>query len=923
MNSPDTRPEPNPLADSGARRWRHALEVSGLGVWDWDLVTGEVFYSPQWWRILGGPDQASVERIDAWLDRLHPDDLPACREALDRHLRGDGATFRQRLRIRHEDGGWRCVLSRGAVVERGDDGRPRRMVGTQEDITDTEAAHEWDRLFRETMEASLMGIYIIQDLRFRYVNPAFADFFGYRPEEIVDRLGPADLVVPEMRDEVVENLRRRATGEAGRPYEVQALRRYGSRFPLLVWGRGTHFRGRPASVGTALDISERKEAEEALQRVELAWTEAMNQFDDALGLLDLDHRLVRANRAFWRFVGGPPGPALGQPVEEILYPRGIPRPCALCDALDAARDLDLPLDGDDPGNPWRRPLRARVRVIRDPKGDPDGLLLAVHDRTEELRVEAELRSHRDRLEELVAVRTADLEAARREAERLARVKSEFLANMSHEIRTPLGAVLGLAGIGIRKSGGGELEETFRRIEEAGTHLLQVVNDILDYSKIEAGRFTVEERPFRLAEVVEAAAGFVSGSVAAKGLGWALECAPDLPEWVRGDPQRLQQILINLLSNAVKFTEQGEVSLEVRRAGNAIRFEVRDTGIGITAEQRARLFQPFEQADGSSARHYGGTGLGLAISRELARMMGGDITVQSRPGGGSRFSLQLPLAETGRPPQGEASEQLPASGPRLRGLSILAAEDLEVNRLILGDLLQREGARVCFARDGREALAQVREAGAAAFDLVLMDIQMPGMDGYQATRRIREIAPELPVIGLTAHALPEERAQCLAAGMCDHVTKPIDEERLVAAILRQARPRARITEARPPAAVPGQGGPLLDRAALLARYGGQAAFVDELLSTVRQTHGGTSQALRRAAEAEDWDEIAAQAHGLKGTGGYLSAPWLTALARDTEMAARAGEEAAKGLARRLAGRLEAMLMELERDTGDPGGKGGAE
>jgi signal transduction histidine kinase/CheY-like chemotaxis protein len=388
------------------------------------------------------------------------------------------------------------------------------------------------------------------------------------------------------------------------------------------------------------------------------------------------------------------------------------------------------------------------------------------------------------LEELVATRTAELEGARIEAERLARVKSEFLANMSHEIRTPLNAVLGFAQIGYRDSGGRKSQQSFHHIMDSGQLLLGIINDLLDFSKIEAGKFSVESRAFQLSPIMAVAASFVAAAAKQKGLNYVVDAASDLPEWVKGDSQRLQQILVNLLSNAVKFCSHGEVRLRVAREGDDLYFKVIDTGIGMSEEQISRLFNPFEQADSSTTRKYGGTGLGLAISQSLARMMGGEITVDSSLGAGSAFTLRLPLPAVA-PGTEVYTGKTAESGPRLDQLRILAAEDVEVNQIILEDMLVHEGAHVVLADNGQQALERLDEAGVIAFDVVLMDVQMPVMDGHEAARRMLERAPDLPIIGLTAHALAEERDKCLVAGMVDHVTKPIDIDTLVNTIRKYA------------------------------------------------------------------------------------------------------------------------------------------
>ncbi len=377
------------------------------------------------------------------------------------------------------------------------------------------------------------------------------------------------------------------------------------------------------------------------------------------------------------------------------------------------------------------------------------------------------------------------ETALKEAEHLAKVKGEFLANMSHEIRTPLNGVLGIAQIGYRGSPpGSKAQQQFGRIVDSGKLLLGVVNDILDFSRIEAGKLKIESLPVPLEKSIQDSVDLVQPRAEAKGLALRVDLAPDFPRLCLSDPLRLAQILANLLSNAVKFTEEGEVSLRVGREGEWLMFTVSDTGIGMNEDQIERVFSAFEQADGSTTRKFGGTGLGLTITRQLVGLMGGDIRVDSTPGVGSRFRVRLPLLELepGLVPAGETSAS-PGHTERLPGLSILVAEDNEVNRMVLEEMLAAEGAQITLAGTGREALEAVLLGGRQAFNLVLMDIQMPDMDGFEATRRILELIPELPVVGQTAHALPEDRERCLAAGMLDQVTKPIDPNVLVAVIQR--------------------------------------------------------------------------------------------------------------------------------------------
>ena len=409
------------------------------------------------------------------------------------------------------------------------------------------------------------------------------------------------------------------------------------------------------------------------------------------------------------------------------------------------------------------------------------------DITTRIQTESELKGHRDNLQQLVDEQIAELKTANERAERANQAKSIFLANMSHEIRTPLNAILGVARMGMRDSGEALAKNNFKQISHSGKHLLRVINDILDFSKIEADKLETEQVSFAYRDTIEEAITMLRERAHARHLDLNLKSDGELPKWVVGDPHRLQQVLLNLLSNAIKFTETGSVTVRLSWMTGNGRVEVADKGIGMTAEQMSHLYEPFEQGDASTTRKFGGSGLGLAISYRLAELMGGSIEVESVPANGSVFTLTLPL------PQAEApADTMPApskpQGKPLEGLRVLAAEDVDINQLILEDLLVSEGATVVFANNGQKALDILQQQGVESFDVVLMDIQMPVMNGYEATERIKQMAPALPVIGLTAHAFEEERQRCMEVGMSFHLSKPIDPEALVTTLMRVVEAR---------------------------------------------------------------------------------------------------------------------------------------
>ena len=863
-------------------------------------------------------------------------------------------------------------------------------------------------------------------------NPRLAEIFGYA--DSADMTGkPSSILFPSGEEFGRFTAKATPVLAAGKALDIewQGARRDGSTFLGHTIARAIRVPGqRFATIWFIEDITQRRAAERSIAELTAFLQAVIDRIPNAVFYKGPDTRFLGCNRAYEEMFGVTREHFVGRRVLDLEYLPEEGRTAFQAEDEEVLRtgsfvhrELVLPFaDGR-----MHHTLYS-VSGFRKQDGTPGGLVGVIVDINPLKQAEDAMRE------------------AKRVAEDATQAKSMFLANMSHEIRTPMNAIIGLSHLALQTDLSPRQRDYVGKVHNAGTSLLGIINDILDFSKVEAGKLDIEQVPFRLDDVLDHVSSLVAQKAYDKGLELLFDTAPDVPQALVGDPLRLGQIITNLVSNAVKFTEHGQISVAVRptdrSAGKVqLRLEVRDTGIGMSAEQTGKLFQAFSQADGSTTRKYGGTGLGLAISNRLTDLMGGVMRVESAPGQGSLFWFSVWLGvEEGAAAQRKPipsvlngmralvvddnatvreilTDQLRALGldvtsvgsgalaveavqaaqaerpfgvllvdwkmpgmdgmetvrrirrldqrlfivmataygheearaqaleagvnaflvkpvsqsslgdvlvalfapgsvelrhathataldgerPRLQGVSVLLAEDNEINQQIAVELLEGVGATVIVAHNGEEAVELLVAGGAQAYDAVLMDLQMPKMDGIEATRRIRADArfAALPIIAMTAHAMLAERTRCIEAGMVDHVAKPIDPRALFETLARWVpRARGQREAGRSEAAeggramqqaitvaevIPEISG--LDAAAGLRRVAGNRSLYLGLLRQFAEKHAGAATRVSEALAARDRAGAERTAHTIRGIAGNLGLGTLEAASELLEKAIR--------------------------------------
>jgi PAS domain S-box-containing protein len=894
---------------------RFTLAMQGMneGIWDWNFLTGDVYISPQWKALIGYEDNELENTFENFTANAHPDDIDRISQLVQQSRLLQTETLSYEFRMQHRDGSWLHMMARTRLIY-GTRGELVRLVGTTSDITQSLKAEQklistidqlkilnrisltfnslsddFEKAIQEAI--ALIGTHIKASRVYIFENSADGVFASNTfewckagIEAQIDHLQniPYSALKHFQRQLKKEGLVYANAEELPPSYKAPLLKEGVKSLiimPLYLQDELAGFVGLDdcqqhrqwESTDTDLlqtfsnllgNIFERQQAEYKLMHSEEKYRSLVDNLSEVIFQTNEENCLIFLNPAWQEITGYKPEECLGQPLSAFILPQDRAEFIALRQLL-----LEHKIDF------CRQVMRIRVkgggirylevfaRLIENKWGQAAGLSGTLADVTEQQLTK----------EKLIK--------AKEGAEKASQAKAQFLSIMSHEIRTPLNAMLGISQLLIRQHPRPDQEENIRLLIFSGENLLSLINDILDFNKIEAGKIALEQSTFDLRKLCHGLHRALSLKADERNIDFKLMLDEAVPARVLGDATRLTQILNNLLDNAIKFTPRGSVTLRVARnpqlPDGMLEFSVADTGIGIPAESLEEIFETFTQAHQHSSQQYGGTGLGLAIVKRLLELQGSQIEVESQQGKGSTFRFRLSFGPAQETEENEAAEAFPAFreplNPRIQQAAMLVVEDNPLNMLVLVQFFEAWGVRPDVADNGLQALEKLKTRH---YDLVLMDLHMPELDGMQTVQRIRKelLLTELPVIALTANARPGIRQQVLTAGMNDYISKPFEPEDLYRKVLKYLpQAQAPLPAALPlpaPSAAPAkeavQAGPLklfsLDK--LYRQSNNNPAFVERMTRLFIKTCREQMAAFRTALLQGDAPNVRDIAHRLK-------------------------------------------------------------
>jgi two-component system, sensor histidine kinase and response regulator len=895
-------------SERAAERLGAFQRIAQVGSWSWELASGRVECSAEACAIFGTPE-GGPDSYQELIALLPVPDRETVGAALARALAGTGS-FAIEHGVLRPDGTLRQVSQSGEVI-RDETGAPLRVFSVVSDVTgrkEAENALFFEKRYRALIEKLPQRIFL-KDKNSVYLscNSSFARDLGLEPGQVFGKTD-YDLYPPQLAQKRMQDDARVLA--AGVPEERDELRERDDAWiskaliPLKDDSGSSY-----ALLGILTDVSSRKRAEEQLKESEQRFRNTFEQAPVGICHLTLGGGLLRINRRFCDILGYPQDELLGRVLDELIHPEDLVTVLEKVGEL-VRREIDnysqeLRQLRKDGSQVW---VNFSVSLVRNPSGEPRYLAAMIEDVSAKRDAEA-LRRERD----LVQASS--------------RAMSQFLANMSHEIRTPMNAVIGLGHLALQTELSPKQREYLEKICSSSRNLLEIINDILDFSKIEAGRVELELTDFSLAEVLRTVSDMLGPKAQEKGIGFRVRLAPELPARLNGDPLRLAQVLNNLIGNAVKFTDRGEVVVEVQPGAAepgavAVRFAVRDTGVGLTPEQLERIFTPFTQADSSTTRRYGGTGLGLSISSQLVELMGGGLGVESLPGAGSCFSFTLKFG-----PAVNQEQQDAAGEPEQKSLRLLVLESQPYPREQLVQSVAGLPFVIEFSATPAKLLATLRRAarpGEPPVDLVLLSEQTAGAQGLDELlgELARQPSPRPPIlVTVAAERLNELRERAPEPGLAGFLPLParnsIILDRIVNALSRESE-RAQREErssapsstgpAPPPPAAedPLEALPGFDLASVQKRVGGNRVLLVKLLHEFHKDFLETVPGIAAALNRGDTDLARRLSHTLKGVSGNLSATRVHEAARALEAAISASGETA-GLLDELSRAMQPLLQ----------------